>query len=325
MRLPRRKFLHLAGGIATFPAVLRMAKAENYPYKPVRFIIGYTPGGSADIAARLIGQWLSERLGQSFIVESRPGAGSNIGTEAVIRSAPDGYTILLVAPANAINATLYSKLNYNFIRDVAPVAGIIRFPNVMEVNPSVPAKTVPEFITYAKANPGKINFASSGNGSTIHMSGELFKMMTGVDIVHVPYRGSAQALTDILGGQVQVMFDNVPTSLEHIRSGKLRPLAVTTSMRSEVLPDIPTMADFVPGYESSAWYGVAVPKGTPPEIIDMLNRAINAGLADPKLKARFAELSAAVLPGSPDAFGKLLVDETEKWAKVVKFSGVSAD
>ena len=291
----------------------------------MRFIIGYTPGGSADIAARLIGQWLSERLGQSFIVESRPGAGSNIGTEAVIRSAPDGYTILLVAPANAINATLYSKLNYNFIRDVAPVAGIIRFPNVMEVNPSVPAKTVPEFITYAKANPGKINFASSGNGSTIHMSGELFKMMTGVDIVHVPYRGSAQALTDMLGGQVQVMFDNVPTSLEHIRSGKLRPLAVTTSMRSEVLPDIPTMADFVPGYESSAWYGVAVPKGTPPEIIDMLNRAINAGLADPKLKARFAELSAAVLPGSPDDFGKLLVDETEKWAKVVKFSGASAD
>ena len=302
-----------------------MAKAENYPYKPVRFIIGYTPGGSADIAARLIGQWLSERLGQSFIVESRPGAGSNIGTEAVIRSPPDGYTILLVAPANAINATLYRKLNYNFIRDIAPVAGINRFPNVMEVNPSVPAKTVPEFITYAKANPGKINFASSGNGSTIHMSGELFKMMTGVDIVHVPYRGSAQALTDMLGGQVQVMFDNVPTSLEHIRSGKLRPLAVTTSMRSEVLPDVPTMADFVPGYESSAWYGVAVPKGTPPEIIDMLNRAINAGLADPKLKARFAELSAAVLPGSPADFSKLLVDETEKWAKVVKFSGASAD
>jgi len=325
MRPSRRKFLHLAGGVATFPAVLRMAQAENYPYKPVRFIIGYTPGGSADIAARLIGQWLSERLGQSFIVESRPGAGSNIGTEAVIRSPPDGYTILLVAPANAINATLYRKLNYNFIRDVAPVAGIIRFPNVMEVNPSVPAKTVPEFITYAKANPGKINFASSGNGSTIHMSGELFKMMTGVDIVHVPYRGSAQALTDMLGGQVQVMFDNVPTSLEHIRSGKLRPLAVTTSMRSEVLPDVPTMVDFVPGYESSAWYGVAVPKGTPPEIIDMLNRAINAGLADPKLKARFAELSAAVLPGSPDDFGKLLVDETQKWAKVVKFSGASAD
>jgi tripartite-type tricarboxylate transporter receptor subunit TctC len=325
MRLPRRKFLHLAGGIATFPAVLRMAKAENYPNKPVRFVIGYTPGGSADIAARLMGQWLSERLGQSFIVESRPGAGSNIGTEAVIRSPPDGYTILLVAPANAINATLYRKLNYNFIRDIAPVAGIIRFPNVMEVNPSVPAKTVPEFIAYARANPGKINFASSGNGSTIHMSGELFKMMTGVDIIHVPYRGSAQALTDMLGGQMHLMFDNVPTSLEHIRSGKLRPLAVTTSTRSEVLPDVPTVADFVPGYESSAWYGVAVPRGTPPEIVGMLNRAINAGLADPKLKARFAELSAAVLPGSPADFGKLLVDETEKWAKVVKFSGASAD
>jgi tripartite-type tricarboxylate transporter receptor subunit TctC len=325
MRLSRREVLRLAAGVATFPAVVRMAKAENYPYKPVRFIIGYTPGGSADIAARLMGQWLSERLGQSFIVESRPGAGSNIGTEAVIRSPPDGYTILLVAPANAINATLYRKLNYNFIRDIEPVAGIIRFPNVMEVNPSVPAKTVPEFITYAKANPGKINFASSGNGSTIHMSGELFKMMTGVDIVHVPYRGSAQALTDMLGGQVQVMFDNVPTSLEHIRSGKLRPLAVTTSTRSEVLPDTPTVADFVPGYESSAWYGVAVPKGTPPAIIDLLNRGVNAGLADPKLKARFAELSAAVLPGSPADFGKLLVDETEKWAKVVKFSGASAD
>jgi tripartite-type tricarboxylate transporter receptor subunit TctC len=225
----------------------------------------------------------------------------------------------------SINATLYGKLNYNFLRDIAPVAGIIRFPNVMEVNPSVPAKTVPEFITYAKANPGKINFASSGNGSTIHMSGELFRMMTGVDLVHVPYRGSAQALTDMLGGQVQVMFDNVPTSLEHIRAGKLQPLAVTTSMRSAVLPDVPTVADFVPGYESSAWYGVGAPKGTPPEIIDMLNRAINSGLADPNLKARFAELSAAVLPGSPADFGKLLVDETEKWAKVVKFSGAKAD
>jgi tripartite-type tricarboxylate transporter receptor subunit TctC len=325
MRLPRRQVLRLAAGAAALLAESRIAKAETYPSKPVRFIIGYTPGGSADIAARLMGQWLSERLGQSFIVESRPGAGSNIGTEAVIRSPLDGYTMLLAAPANAINATLYSKLSYNFLRDIAPVAGIIRFPNVMEVNPSVPAKTVPEFITYAKANPGKINFASSGNGSTIHMSGELFKMMTGVDIVHVPYRGSAQALTDMLGGQVQVMFDNVPTSLEHIRSGRLRPLAVTTSMRSEVLPDVPPVADFVPGYESSAWYGVGVPRGTPPEIIDKLNREINAGLADPKLKARFAELSAAVLPGSPADFGKLLMDETEKWAKVVKFSGAKAD
>jgi tripartite-type tricarboxylate transporter receptor subunit TctC len=324
MKLPRRQFLQLAAG-AALPAVSRIARAQTYPAKPVRFIIGYTSGGSADITARLMGQWLSDRLGQPFIVESRPGAGSNIATEAVIRSSPDGYTILLAAPANAINATLYDKLNYNFLRDVAPVGGIIRFPNVMEVNPSVPAKTVPEFIAYAKANPGKINMASSGNGSTIHMSGELFKMMTGIDMVHVPYRGGAPALTDMLGGQVQVMFDNVPTSLEHIRSGNLRPLAVTTATRSEVLPDVPTVGDFVSGYESSAWYGVVVPKGTPAEIIDRLNREVNAGLADPKLKARFAELSAAVIPGSPADFGKLLVDETKKWAKVVKFSGAKAD
>jgi tripartite-type tricarboxylate transporter receptor subunit TctC len=326
MKLPhRRQFLHLAAGAVALPTLPRIARAETYPSKPVRFIIGYTPGGSADITARLMGQWLTERLGQPFIVESRAGAGSNIGTEAVIRSPPDGYTILLTAPANAINASLYAKLNYNFLRDVSPVAGIIRFPNVMEVNPSVPAKTVPEFIAYAKANPGKINFASSGSGSTIHMSAELFKMMTGIDMVHVPYRGSALAMTDLLGGQVQVMFDNVPSSLEQIRSGKLRPLAVTTSMRSEALPDVPTVADFVPGYESSAWYGVAVPKGTPPEIIDTLNREINTGLADPKLRARFTELSAAVLPGSPTDFGKLLVDETEKWAKVVKFAGIKAE
>jgi tripartite-type tricarboxylate transporter receptor subunit TctC len=321
----RKQFLHLAAGAAALPTLPRITRAETYPSKPVRFIIGYTPGGSADITARLMGQWLTERLGQPFIVESRAGAGSNIGTEAVIRSPPDGYTILLAAPANAINASLYAKLNYNFLRDVSPVAGIIRFPNVMEVNPSVPAKTVPEFITYAKANPGKINFASSGSGSTIHMSAELFKMMTGIDMVHVPYRGSALAMTDLLGGQVQVMFDNVPSSLEQIRSGKLRPLAVTTSMRSEALPDVPTVADFVPGYESSAWYGVAVPKGTPPEIIDTLNREINTGLADPKLRARFTELSAAVLPGSPADFGKLLVDETEKWAKVVKFAGIKPE
>ncbi len=325
MKLPRRQFLHLATCAAALPAASRIARAQAYPAKPVRFIIGYVSGGSADVTARLMGQWLSDRLGQPFIVESRPGAGSNIGTEAVIRSAPDGYTILLVAPANAINATLYDKLNYNFLRDMAPVAGIIRFPNVMEVNLSVPAKTVPEFIAYAKANPGRINYASSGNGSTIHMSAELFKMMTGIEMVHVPYRGGAPALTDMLGGQVQVMFDNVPTSLEHIRSGSLRPLAVTTATRSAVLPDVPTVADFVPGYESSAWYGVGVPKGTPAEIIDRLNREINAGLADPKLEARFAELGAAVLPGSPADFGKLLVDETEKWAKVVKFSGAKAD
>jgi tripartite-type tricarboxylate transporter receptor subunit TctC len=325
MTFPRRKFLQLAAGAAALPALLPNARAQAYPAKPVRFIIGYTSGGSADITARLMGQWLSDRLGQPFIVESRPGAGTNIATEAVVRSPPDGYTIFLVAPANAINATLYDKLNYNFLRDIAPVAGIIRFPNVMEVNPLVPAKTVPEFIAYAKANPGKINMASSGNGSTIHMSGELFKMMTGINMVHIPYRGGAPALTDLLGGQVQVMFDNVPTSLEHIRSRALRPLAVTTATRLELLPDVPTVAEFVPGYESSAWYGVGVPRNTPPEIIDLLNRVINAGLADPNLKTRFTDLSAVVLPGSPADFGKLLVDETEKWGKVVKFAGVKAD
>jgi tripartite-type tricarboxylate transporter receptor subunit TctC len=328
MKPPRRRFLHLAAGATSLVALSaspHIANAQAYPTKPVRFIIGYTSGGSADITARLIGQWLSDGLGQPFIVESRPGAGTNIATEAVVRAPPDGYTVFLVAPANAINATLYDKLNFNFLRDIAPVAGIIRFANVMEVNPSVPAKTVPEFIAYAKANPGKINMASSGNGSTIHMSGELFKMMTGISMIHIPYRGAAPALTDMLGGQVQVMFDNVPTSLEHIRSGALRPLAVTTATRLDLLPDIPTVAEFVPGYESSAWYGLGVPKGTSPGIITMLNRAVNAGLADPNLKARFTDLSAAVLPGSPEDFARLLVDETEKWGKVVKFSGAKAD
>ena len=325
MNFPRRTFLQLTAGAAALPALPPIARAQAYPAKPVRFIIGYTSGGSADITARLMGQWLSDRLGQPFIVESRPGAGTNIATEAVVRWPPDGYTIFLVAPANAINATLYDKLNYNFLRDIAPVAGIIRFPNVMEVNPLVPAKTVPEFIAYAKANPGKINMASSGNGSTIHMSGELFKMMTGINMVHIPYRGGAPALTDMLGGQVQVMFDNVPTSLEHIRSGALRPLAVTTATRLGLLPDVPTVAEFVPGYESSAWYGIGVPRNTPPEIIDLLNRVVNAGLTDPNLKTRFTDLSAVVLPGSPADFGKLLVDETEKWGKVVKFSGAKAD
>jgi tripartite-type tricarboxylate transporter receptor subunit TctC len=257
----------------------RFARAQTYPTRPVRLIIGYPPGGSADMTARLMGQWLSERLGQTFIIESRPGAATNIATEAVVHAPPDGYTLLLVAPANAINVTLYEKLNYNFVHDIAPVAGLIRFPNVMEVNPSVPAKTVPEFIAYAKANPGKLNMASSGNGSTIHVSGELFKMMTGISMIHVPYRGGAPALTDMISGQVQVMFDNVPTSIEFIRAGKLRPLAVTTAQRSEVLPDLPTVADFVPGYEASAWYGVGAPKGTPAEIIDKLNSEMSASSA----------------------------------------------
>jgi tripartite-type tricarboxylate transporter receptor subunit TctC len=305
--------------------VARSAWAQAYPARPVRLIIGYPPGGSADITARLTGQWLSERLGQPVVIESRPGAGTNLATEAVVRAPADGYTLLLVAPANAINTTLYEKLNFNYLRDMAPVAGLIRFPNVMEVHPAVPVKTVPEFIAYAKANPGKLNFASSGNGSTIHMSGELFKMMTGVDMVHVPYRGGALALTDLLAGQVQVMFDNIPTSAEHVRTGRLRGLAVTSDKRSDVLPDLPTVADFVPGYESSAWYGLGAPKGTPADIIERLNRETNAILADAKAKARFAELGASLLPGSVADFGKLLADETEKWGKVVKFSGAKAE
>jgi tripartite-type tricarboxylate transporter receptor subunit TctC len=325
MNLPRRRFLRLAGAAAALPAVSRLAFAQAYPARPVRLIIGYTPGGSADITARLMAQWLTERLGQSFVVESRPGGGTNIATEAVVRAQPDGYTLLLVAPANAINASLYDKMNFNFLRDIAPVAGLIRFPNVVVVNPSVPAKTIPELIAYAKANPGKLNMASSGNGSTIHVSGELFKMMTGINMVHVPYRGGAPALTDMVGGQVQVMFDNVPTSIEFIRAGKLRPLAVTTATRSDVLPDLPTVAEFVSGYEASAWYGIGAPKGTPAEIVDKLNKEINAILADPKTKARFGELGASLLAGTPAEFGKLVAEETEKWAKVVKFAGAKPD
>jgi tripartite-type tricarboxylate transporter receptor subunit TctC len=325
MTIPRRKFLHLAAGAAALPAVSRIARAQTYPARPLRLIIGYPPGGSADITARLTGQWLSERLGQPVVIESRPGAATNLATEAVVRAAPDGYTLLLVAPANAINATLYDRLNFNFLRDIVPVAGIIRFPNVVVVNPSLPIKTIPELIAYAKANPGKLNMASSGNGSTIHMSGELFKMLTGINMVHVPYRGGAPALTDLMGGQVHVMFDNVPTSAEHIKAGKLRGLAVTSTARSEVLPDLPTVADFLPGYEASAWYGLGMPKNTPNEIIDTVNKAMNAVLADPKSQARFAELGASLLPGSASDFGKLLADETDKWGKVVKFSGAKPD
>jgi tripartite-type tricarboxylate transporter receptor subunit TctC len=325
MTLPRRRFLQLAAAATAVPTVARTARAQAYPARSVRLIIGYTPGGSADITARLMGQWLTERFGQTFVVESRPGGGTNIATEAAVRAPADGYTLLLVAPANAINATLYEKLNYDFLRDMAPVAGLIRFPNIMEVNPSVPAKSIPEFIAYAKANPGKINYASAGNGSTIHMSAELFKMMAGVDLVHVPYRGGAPALTDMLGGQVQVMFDNLPTSLEHVRAGRLRPLGITSARRSELLPDVPTVADFVPGYESSAWYGVGAPKGTPVEIIDRLNSEINAILAEPRMKTRVAEMGATLIAGSPAAFGKLVTDETEKWGKVVRFSGARAD
>jgi len=317
--------LQLAAGAAVLPAVSNFARAETYPARPIRLIIGYTPGGSADLTARLMGQWLSERLGQPFVIENRPGGGTNIATEAVVRAAPDGYTLLLVAPANAINATLYEKLNFNFLRDIEPIAGIIRFPNVVAVNPQVPVNTIPELIAYAKANPGKLNMASSGNGSTIHMSGELFKMMTGIDMVHVPYRGGAPALTDLISGQVQVMFDNIPTCAEHVKSGKLRGLAITSTTRSEVLPDLPPVADFLPGYEASAWYGFGAPKGTPPEIIARLNKETNAVLADATAKKRFAELGAFLLPGSAADFGKLLADETEKWGKVVKFSGARVD
>jgi tripartite-type tricarboxylate transporter receptor subunit TctC len=325
MKLPRRKFLHLAAGAAAFPALPRVARAQAYPTRPVHLIIGYTPGGSADLTARLMGQWLSERLGRSIVVDSRRGGGTIFATEAVVHAPPDGYTLLLVAPANAINASLYEKLNHDFIRDIVPVAGINRFPNVMEVNPSVPVTTVPEFIAYAKANPGTLNMASSGNGSTIHISGELFKMMTGVKMTHVPYRGGAPALTDMLGGRVQVMFDNIPTSIGYIRAGKLRPLAVTGATRSALLPDVPTVGDFVPGYEATAWYGIGAPKNTPAEIVATLNREINAGLHDPQLKARFAEVGAETMPMTPASFGKFIADETEKWGKVIKFANIKAE
>jgi tripartite-type tricarboxylate transporter receptor subunit TctC len=325
MKLLRRKFLHLAAGAVALPAVCRVARAQAYPTRPVRWIVGFTPGGATDIIARLVGQMLSEQLGQSFIIENRPGAGSNIATEAAVRAPPDGYTLLLVGPANAVNATLYEKLNYNFIRDIAPVASISREPNVMVVNTSIPAKTVPEFIAYAKANPGKINMASSGNGTSVHVAGELFKMMTGINMPHVPYRGAAPAVTDLLGGQVQVMFASMPSSIEYIRAGKLRALAVTTAMRSAALPDIATVADFVPGYEASSVYGIGAPRATPAHVVDKLNREVNAILADPKAKMRLGDLGGTALPGSPADFGKLIADETEKWGKVVKFSGAKPE
>jgi tripartite-type tricarboxylate transporter receptor subunit TctC len=322
MELPRRNFLHLAAGAATLPAVSGIARAQGYPTRPVRWVVGLAAGGGADILARLMGQWLSERLGQQFVIENRPGAGTNIATETVVRASPDGYTLLMVLPPNAVNASLYEKLNFDFIRDIAPVAGIIRTPLVMEVNPSLPAKTVPEFIAYAKANPGRISMASAGNGTSGHVAGELFKMMADIDMVHVPYRGGAPAITELLGGQVQVLFDPINSSSEYIRAGKLRALAVTTANRSEAFPDIPTVGDFVPGYEASAFFGVGAPKNTPAEIIEKLNTQINAGLADPQLKARLADLGGAVLPGSPADFGKLIAEETAKWAKVVKFAGI---
>jgi tripartite-type tricarboxylate transporter receptor subunit TctC len=305
--------------------VSRVAWAQAYPTRPVRLIVGFAPGQALDITTRMIGQWLSERLGQQFIVENRPGAGGNIGTEAVVRAPPDGYMLLAIGSNNMINATLYEKLNFNFIRDIAPVASVARVPQVMEVTPSFPAKTVPEFIVYAKANPGKVSFASAGNGSVAHVTGELFKMMTGVNMLHVPYRGAALALTDLIGGQVDVMFDNMPSSIEHIRAGRLRPLAVSTTSRLDSLPDIPTVGDFVPGFETSAWGGIGAPRDTPAEIIDKLNREINAGLVDPKMNARLADLGGLVLPLSPAEYGRRIAEETEKWGKVIKFSGAKAD
>ena len=326
MKLPhRRQFLHLAAGAAALPAMSRIAFAQAYPTRPIHFIVGLAAGGGADILARLMGQWLSERLGQQFVIENRPGAGTNVATEAVVRAPADGYTLLMVLPPNAVNATLYQKLNFNFIRDIAPVAGLIRTPLAMEINPSFPAKTVPEFIAYAKANPDKISMASAGIGTSGHVAGELFKMMAHVDMAHVPYRGGAPAIIDLLGGQVQVLFDPVSSSTEYIRAGKLRALAVTTATRSEAFPDVPTVADFVPGYETSAFFGVGAPKNTPADIIEKLNKEINAGLADPKLKARLADLGGTVIAGSPVDFGRLLADETEKWAKVVKFAGMKPE
>ena len=325
MKLPHRKFLHLAAGAAALPAVSRVAWAQTYPTRPVRLIVPVAPAGASDITARLIGQWLSERLGQPFIIENRPGAGNSIGTEAVVRAPADGYTLLLVGGFNAVNATFYDKLNYNFIRDIAPVASIVRTPFVMVVNPSVPAKSVPEFIAYAKANPGRITFGSAGIGGSNHLAGELFKFMAGVNMVHVPYRGIAPALNDLLGGQVQVTFASMPSSIEYISAGRLRALAVTTVSRAEALQDIPTVGEFVPGYEASAWFGIGAPKATPAEIIEKLNKEVNAALADPRMKARIVDLGGDVLALSPDDFGKLIADETEKWGKVIRALNIKAD
>jgi tripartite-type tricarboxylate transporter receptor subunit TctC len=325
MKLPRRRFLRLAAGTASLPAVTRFAQAQTYPTRPVRVIVGFPARGGSDITARLMGQWLSERLGQPFVVENRPGAATNIATEAVVRAPADGYALLLFGSSSAINATFYEKLPFDLIRDIAPVAGINRVPYVMVVSASVPAKSVPEFITYAKANPGKINMASSGNGSVQHVSGELFKMMTGVSMVHVPYRGAAPALTDLISGQVQVMFDAVSSSIDYIRSGKLRALAMTTAARSEALPDLPTVSDFVPGYETSSWSGIGAPKNTPTAIIDKLNKEINAALADPKIKARLDELGSVPMPMSPANFGGLIAESVEKWGKVISMANIKPE
>src|SRR5262245_41177066 len=325
MKLPRRNFLHLAAGVAALPAVSRIARAQAYPTRPVRLIVGVTPGSAPDIVARLMGQWLSERMGQQFLVENRPGAGTNIAAEVVVRAPADGYTLLLVGAPNAINTTLYDKLSFNFLRDIAPVASISRERPVMVVHPSFPAKTVPEFIAYAKANPRKVTMASPGIGSSPHVIGELFKMMAGIDMIHVPYRGGGQVMTDLIAGQVQVSFIGLTVAIEHIRSGKVRALAVTSATRSDVLPDIPTVSDFVPGYEASAFWGIGAPRNTPAEIIDKLNKEINAILSNPESQKRLAEGGGTVLVGSPADFGKFVSDETEKWAKVISFASIKPE
>jgi tripartite-type tricarboxylate transporter receptor subunit TctC len=325
MKLPRRQFLHLAAGAAALPTISRIARAQAYPSRPVRIIVGWPAGGTTDIATRLMGQWLSERLGQPFVIENRPGAASNIGTEAVVRAPADGYTLLAVTATNTVNATLYDKLNFNLNRDITTIAGILRSPLVLEVHPALPVNTVPEFIAYAKANSGRISMASFGTGTTSHVAGELFKIMAGIHMLHVPYRGSTPMVTDLLGGQVQVAFDNLPASIEHIRAGKLRPLAVTTVTRSDALPNVPTMSDFLRGYEASAWIAVGVPSGTPAEIVNKLNREINAGLADPKIEARIADIGGTVLAGSAAEVGKLIAEETEKWGKVVRAANLKAE
>jgi tripartite-type tricarboxylate transporter receptor subunit TctC len=325
MKLPRRTFLHLAAGAATLPTISRIAKAQSYPSRPVRIVVPFAAGGNVDLFARLIGQWLSERLRQPVVIENRPGAGTTIGTEAVVRAAPDGYTLLMASTAATINATIYEKLSFNFVRDIAPVAAVVRTPFVMAVHPSVPAKTVLEFIAYAKASSGKLSMASSGIGTTPHVAGELFKMMTGVDMVHVPYRGAGPALTDLIAGQVHVYFTALPEAIEHIRVGKIRALAVTTAAQSDVLPDTPTLSGVLPGFEASFWAGFGAPKSTPTEIVDNLNKAINAGLADPEIKSRLAELGGTVLVGSPADFGKLIAAETEKWGKVIRAVNIKAE
>ncbi len=322
MSLTRRRVLHLAAGAAALPAMSRVARAQTYPTGPVRIIVPTPPGGVNDMLARLMGQWLSERLGRPFVIDNRPGAGNNIGTEAVVRAPADGYTLLLGSVTNAINASIYDKLKFDFVRDIAPVAGIMRGYTMVVSNPSVPAKTIPEFIAYAKANPGELNFASGGMGHATHVFGELFKMMTGLDLVHVPYRGNAPALTDLLGGQIQVMFFNAPNLQDYIRTGKLRVLAVSSATRVETLPDVPTVAEFVPGYEATGWWGIGTPRNTPAEIVDQLNKELNSGLANPKIRAQLASQDGTPFPGSPADFGKLMVDETEKWGRVVKFAGI---